>query len=94
MATTSLKLPDELKRRAIEAAQQQGISPHAFMVAAIEHAASAAEQRARLMAAAKTARYETLEDGEGYTADDVHAYFKARAAGAHAAKPKPSSWRK
>ena len=41
MATTSLKLPDELKERAAKAAQELGISPHAFMVDAIRHAADA-----------------------------------------------------
>lgn len=93
MATTSLKLPSELKQRAITAAQQQDISPHAFMVAAIAQAVSAAEQRAALIAAAKSARCETLGDGEGFAADDVHAYFRARARGQDAAKPEPCSWR-
>ena len=31
MATTSLKLSDELKQRAIAAAEKKGVSPHAFM---------------------------------------------------------------
>jgi predicted transcriptional regulator len=93
MATTSLKLPSELKQRAVTAAQQQDMSPHAFMVAAIAQAVSAAEQRATLIAAAKSARRETLEDGEGFAADAVHAYFSARASGKDAAKPEPCSWR-
>ena len=93
MATTSLKLPSELKQRAVTAAQQQDISPHAFMVAAIAQAVSAAEQRATFIAAAKSARREILADEEGFAADDVHAYFRARAAGKDAAKPEPSSWR-
>ena len=36
MATTSLKLPDDLKQRAAKAAHELGVSPHAFMVSAIE----------------------------------------------------------
>lgn len=32
MATTSLKLSDELKQQAIAAAEKKGVSPHAFMV--------------------------------------------------------------
>ena len=42
MSTTSLKLPDELKKRAaMVAAAELGISPHAFMVGAIRNAADA-----------------------------------------------------
>ena len=48
MVTTSLKLSDELKQRAIAAAEKKGVSPHAFMVQAIERAATAAESRAQL----------------------------------------------
>ncbi len=92
MSTTSLKLPDELKKRAADAAQQLGISPHAFMVSAIDQAATATERRAKLLADAKAARDEMLETGKGFAADDVHAYLKAKASGKKAAKPKARSW--
>lgn len=88
MSTTSLKLPDDLKQRAANAAQQLGISPHAFMVSAIEQAATATEQRARLIADARLARNEMIETGKGVDADDVHAYLKAKVSGKKAAKPK------
>jgi predicted transcriptional regulator len=39
LTTTSLKLPDDLKKRAANVAGQLGISTHAFMVTAIEQAA-------------------------------------------------------
>lgn len=93
MSTTSLKLPDELKQRAVNAAQELGVSPHAFMVAAIEQAATAAEQRARLVADARAARSEMLETGKGFDADEVHAYLKARVSGKQAAKPRARAWR-
>ena len=93
MSTTSLKLPDELKQRAVAAAEQQGVSPHAFMVQAIEQAASAAERRAGFVASAKAAREQMVETGKGYEAGEVHAYLKARVAGATPAKPKAKSWR-
>ncbi len=92
MATTSLKLPDELKQRAVNAAQQLGISPHAFMVSAIEQAAAATEQRARFIADAKLARAEMIDTGKGFDAGDVHAYLKAKVAGKKPAKPKTRSW--
>lgn len=93
MVTTTLKLPDELKQRAIEAARQLGVSPHAFMVQAIEQAATAAEQRASFVAAAVEAKAQALASGEGYEAAEVHAYLKARIADRNAARPKARRWR-
>jgi predicted transcriptional regulator len=48
MATNSLKLPEELKQRAAKAAQELGISTHAFMLDAIRQAADADEVRSYL----------------------------------------------
>lgn len=93
MSTTSLKLPDELKQRAVAAAQRQGMSPHAFMLLAIDQAATSAERRAGFIAEAQAVREKMLTTGKGYDADEVHAYLKARMAGKKAAKPKAGSWR-
>ena len=92
MATTSLKLSDELKRRAVEAAAKQGVSPHAFMVGAIDRATSAAEKRAEFLADAVAAREQLLDSGEGYEAGEVHDYLKARIAGRKVSKPKAKPW--
>ncbi|MEN9481549.1 MAG: hypothetical protein RLZZ298_2944 [Pseudomonadota bacterium] len=93
MATTSLKLPDELKQRTITAAEQQGVSPHAFMVSAIEQAAHAAEQRSRFVADALAAEQEVLESGSAFDAGDVHAYIKARLSGENPERPPLKPWR-
>lgn len=93
MTTTSLKLPDDLKKRAAHVAGQLGISSHAFMVAAIEQAAAAAERRARLLDEAKGARQAMIETGKGFDADSVHDYLKAKVAGKSASKPKARAWR-
>ena len=50
MSTTSLKMPDDLKARAISAARTKGITPHAFMLDAIRSATSAAEKRGQFIA--------------------------------------------
>jgi predicted transcriptional regulator len=94
MSTTSLKLPDSLKQRAVAAAKAKGVSPHAFMVEAIERAAMLAEQRDRFLEEAQAAREEMVATGEGYDADEVHAYLAARVAGRKPARPKPKSWRR
>ena len=94
MSTTSLKLPDALKQRAVAAAQRQGLTPHAFMVQAIEHAATAAENRARFVAEAEAARKALRKSAKGYAADEVHAYIRNRLSGKASARPKAKSWRR
>ncbi len=93
MSTTSLKLSDELKQRAIAAAEKKGVSPHAFMIHAIDQAATAAERRASFVSDAQAAREQMLASGKGYDASEVHAYLKARLSGDKPAKPKARSWR-
>ena len=94
MSTTSLKLPNSLKQRAAAAARAKGVSPHAFMVDAIEQAATLAEQRDRFLREAQAAHEETLASGTGYDAEEVHAYLAARVAGRKPARPKAKSWRR
>ena len=92
MTTTSLKLSDELKQRAVAAAEKKGVSLHAFMVQAIERAATAAEWRASFVSEAQAAQEEMLSTGKGFDASEVHSYLKARIAGNNPAKPKAKSW--
>lgn len=93
MSTTSLKLPQDLKKRAAAAAQARGITSHAFMVGAIEQAANAAEKRAGFVADAIAARDAMLNTGKGYVAEEVHAYLQNRAGAKPAKRPRAKSWR-
>jgi predicted transcriptional regulator len=93
MSTTSLKLPEDLKRLAAAVAEQHGVTPHAFMVEAIRSAVVRAEQRAQFVAAAVAAREEAIDSGKAHDASAVHAYLRARAQGVAKAKPKAKSWR-
>ncbi|MBV6325176.1 CopG family ribbon-helix-helix protein [Duganella violaceipulchra] len=56
MSTTTLKLPDELKQKAVAAAQDLGVTPHAFMVDAIRQATEAAEQRKQFVEETRSTR--------------------------------------
>lgn len=94
MATTSLKLPDELKARAQAAAEREGMSPHAFMVQAIEHATGGAELRADFIADALAARKHMQDTGIAYASEDVHEYIRARIRGESPEFPKPTQWQK
>ena len=93
MGTTSLKLTEALKQRAIAAAQSRGLTPHAFMVRAIEEAATATELRAGFVAEAEAARKSLHDGGKGIDADEAHAYLRKRAAGSRSPRPKARSWR-
>jgi len=94
MSTTSLKLSDELKQRAAKAAQELGVSAHAFMVDAIRQAADSVERRSEFVAQALAAREEMLQSGLGHDADDVRAYLRKRISDKQIPKPVAKSWRK
>lgn len=87
MASTTLKLPDELKSRIVPLARSVGMTPHAWMVAALAAQAEQAERRAAFMRDALDAEHEVRETGEVYRADDVHDYLRARIAGKAAKAP-------
>jgi len=92
MATTSLKLSDELKEQAANTAMALGMSPHAFMVEAIKHATHNAEVRRAFIAQANAARKQALKTGKAYDAKDVHQHMRDRIAGIKKNSLKPKSW--
>ena len=55
MATTTLRVPEELKARVAELAERAGKTPHAFMLEAIEESVRLAETRALYGRAARKA---------------------------------------
>ena len=93
-STTSLKLSEELKHRTVIAARDEGLSPHAFMVKAIDQAAKNVELRTKFYADAHIARKDLLENDNGYHVDDVHKYLREKIAGKHKKKPEAKSWQK
>lgn len=88
-ATTTLKLPEELKARIASAAQASGKSPHAFMIEALEAQARLAEMRQSFIDDAIASAAEVDAGGALYAMEDVQAYILARTAGKAAKRPKP-----
>ncbi|WP_218509812.1 hypothetical protein [Variovorax sp. dw_308] len=80
MATTSLKLPEELKTRIQSLASHHGFSSHAFMVSALERAVEQAEARRSFIEAAGASLEDVRNGGPVYAAEDVHQWVKARVA--------------
>lgn len=91
-ATTTLKLPENLKKRIAPLAKSSGKTPHAWMVEALDVQASLAEKRKAFIADALAAEKEVRKTGLVYRAEDVHRYIRARAAGKKAARPKLVKW--
>jgi predicted transcriptional regulator len=71
MATTSLKLSDSLKKRTAQAAKRMGISTHAFMVEAIEKAASGVESQSEFIARGLANGARAKRTGKYVSADRV-----------------------
>jgi len=91
-ATTTLKLPDNLKKRITPLAESAGKTAHAWMVEAIETQATLAEKRTAFVADARAAEAEVERTGKVYAFDDVHRYMRALASGKKARRPKPVNW--
>jgi predicted transcriptional regulator len=89
MATTSLKLPDALKKRVNTLAELSGKSPHAFMVDLIAEETERIEEDRAFMARAEQSLKHYQETGIGYDADEVNAYFRAKIQGITLPEPKP-----
>jgi predicted transcriptional regulator len=81
VSTTSLKLTDEIKLQAANAAKDLGMTTHAFMVEAIKQASINAELRRSFIEDANNARKEVLQEGKVHDADKVFKHLKARIAG-------------
>ena len=91
-ATTTLKLPDNLKKRIAPLAESAGKTAHAWMVEAIETQATLAEKRTAFVADARAAEAEVERTGKVYAFDDVHRYMRALASGKKARRPNSVKW--
>jgi len=100
MGATSLKLPDDLKKRIQSLIAGTGRTAHAFMLEAIARETERAELRRRFGADAAEAEEETLRSGKVYDADEVFAYLKSKASGKKGAsgkkarRPRAKPWRR
>src|SRR5438874_7052793 len=75
MAATSLKLPDDLKRRIELLAAGAQKTPHAFMIEALFREAERMELRARFAADAAKSEAEALASGKAISLDAAFDYL-------------------
>lgn len=94
MSVTSLKLPDELKKRIAALVAGSGRSAHAFMVEAIARGTERAESFRELLQDTREAEDEVLRTGRAYDAEEVFAYLVAKAQGPGAKRPRAKRWQR
>jgi predicted transcriptional regulator len=88
-ATTTIRLPPQLRSRLSALAKQTGRSAHSLIVEAIERHAAYEEQMRDLIKEALAADTEIESTGEVYRAEDVHAWMKRLSIDPAAKRPKP-----
>ncbi len=93
MSATSLKLPDELKRRIARLAANAGQTPHAFMVDALAREAHRSELRAQFAADSAESELETMTSGKAHSLDAAFKYLNARVTGGKLRAPRARTWR-
>lgn len=93
MSATSLKLPDELKRRLARLAASRGQTPHAFMVEALAREAERSDLRQRFSAEADESEREALASGRAHSLAATFDYLADKVSGKKPRRPRARSWR-
>jgi predicted transcriptional regulator len=93
MAATSLKLPEDLKRRIERLAGAAKKTPHAFMIEALSQEADRAEIRERFANDAAVSESEAMESGKAFPLEAAFDYLEARVAGKAVRRPRARTWR-
>ncbi len=84
----SLRVPDDVKKRAEKLADSQDTTAHAFMVEAIREKVEAEEARTAFHAEAKRRLARMKRSGLGIPASEVFDYVEQRALGKSPPRPK------
>lgn len=87
-ATTTIRLPPELRARLQVLSEQTGRSAHSLIIEAVEKHADYEERLQALVREAIASEQRIEESGEVYRAEDVHAWMQRLAKGERPARPK------
>lgn len=87
MATTTIRLPDELKTRVSAAAERCGMTTHSFILNAIAEKIEQDEQRAEFEREAQARLARLADTGQSISWADMKRYLQGRAAGATTTPP-------
>ena len=88
-ATTSIKLPPELKERVAELARKTGRTPHSLIVEAVERHTFYEERMQEFIEEALQADAEMEAGGEAFSLEDITAYMEKLVRGEKPPRPRP-----
>ncbi len=88
MATTTIRLPEDLKERIALAAQRSGMSPHLFILQAVEEKAQRDEVMHKFKEEADQRFAKLLKDGKTIAWSDMRSYLEGKIKGVDLTKPK------
>ena len=89
MSTTTIRLPEDLKKRIAQAAANAGTSSHAFILGAIEDSVIAAERRNEFFETAERRFADIAETGKTISWSAMRAYLLERVSGKKPPRPRP-----
>ena len=89
MSTTTIRLPENLKKRIAQAAEQAGTSSHAFILEAIANSVEAAERRNDFHEVAERRYAEIAASGKTIPWSEMRTYLLDRVSGKKTARPRP-----
>ena len=93
MAATSLKLPEDLKRRIERLAGAANKTPHAFMVEALSQEVDRSELRERFAHESAESESESMASGKAFPLDVAFDYLEGRVSGKKVRRPRARAWR-
>ena len=88
MATTTIRLPEDLKERIAQAAETSGLTAHAFILEALSEYVSDQERRAGFYQLAEKRYAEIADSGKTIGWPEMKQYLQARQAGDKPPKPR------
>jgi predicted transcriptional regulator len=91
MATTTIRLPPELKERVARAAERAGTTPHGFILEAIAEKAELDERRGEFQGEAERRYAGIIASGKTVPWSEMRRYLERRLAGKKIARPKPKT---
>jgi predicted transcriptional regulator len=89
MATTTIRIDDDLKARVAAAAERAGKTPHAFILDSLAQTVEQAELDDAFHRLADKRWAKLLASGKTVPWDDVKAWLEARSRGERPARPAP-----
>jgi len=89
MSTTTIRLPQDLKKRIARAAERAGSTAHSFILEAIAEKAEQEERQGEFQDTAEQRYAEILASGKTVPWGEMRRYLERRLTGNKIARPKP-----